>query len=96
MRQKTVPVDSFDANPWGLYNVHGNVWEWSEDCWNETNSGNPGNGSARTSGDCSRRVLRGGSWVSNPQGLRSAIRGRLTTDSRNGYLGFRVGRTLTP
>ena len=61
-RQRTVPVDSFAANPWGLYQVHGNVWEWTEDCWNDSNTGNPGNGSARTNGDCSRRVLRGGSW----------------------------------
>ena len=62
-RKATVAVDSFAANPWGLYNVHGNVWEWTEDCWNEKNAGNPGNGSARTNGDCGCRVLRGGSWV---------------------------------
>ena len=72
-RKATVPVDSFEANPWGLYQVHGNVWEWTEDCWNDSNTGNPGNGSARTTGDCSRRVLRGGSWVNSsaepPRGL---------------------------
>ena len=60
-RQRTVAVDSFEPNPWGLYNVHGNVWEWTEDCWNESNNGNRGNGTAQTTGDCGRRVVRGGS-----------------------------------
>ncbi len=95
-RQRTVPVDSFQANPWGLYNVHGNVWEWSEDWWNDSNSGNPGDGTARLSGDGSRRVLRGGSWFNLPLNLRSAYRIRFTTDYRFNLHGFRVGRTLTP
>jgi formylglycine-generating enzyme required for sulfatase activity len=95
-RQQTVPVDSFEPNPWGLYNVHGNVWEWIEDCWNESDSGNPGNGSARKTGDCGHRVVRGGSWVDNPGLLRSAFRSGVTTDGRSSYLGFRIGRTLTP
>jgi formylglycine-generating enzyme required for sulfatase activity len=93
-RQKTVPVDSFAANPWGLYNVHGNVWEWVQDCWNGSYSGAPSDGSAWTTGDCSRRVLRGGSCVNYPQLLRSAYRGRFTPDNRGSYVGFRVGRTL--
>ena len=59
-RNATLAVDSFRPNPWGLHNVHGNVWDWTEDCWNETNAGNPGDGSARSSGDCKLRVVRGG------------------------------------
>ncbi len=92
----TVPVGQYGANPWGLHDVHGNVWEWTEDCSNDSNKGNPGDGSARTTGDCSRRVVRGGSWISIPQGLRSAGRSRFTTDFRNYFLGFRVARTLNP
>ena len=95
-RMGTVTVDSFKANPWGLYNVHGNVWEWTEDCWNESNSGNPGNGSARNTGDCDIHVGRGGTWVDGPGGVRSADRLGNSSDERNSYLGFRVGRTLTP
>jgi formylglycine-generating enzyme required for sulfatase activity len=94
-RQATVPVDRFSANAWGLYNVHGNVWEWTEDCWNAS-SGNPGDGSARTSGDCGSRVLRGGSWYSIPRFLRSAGRLRFTPGNRNNDIGFRVARTLSP
>jgi formylglycine-generating enzyme required for sulfatase activity len=93
-RKVTVAVDSFSANPWGLYNVHGNVWEWAEDCWNDKNSGKPGSGSARTSGDCGSRVLRGGSWKNVPQYLRSAHRFGNSPVNRDDNLGFRVARTL--
>jgi len=71
---RTVPVDSFEPNPWGLYNVHGNVWEWTEDYWNDRNTSNPGDGRARMTGDCARRAVRGGSWFYYPQRLRSASR----------------------
>jgi formylglycine-generating enzyme required for sulfatase activity len=93
-RKASVPVDTFEANPWGLYNVHGNVLEWSEDCWNEKNAGNPGDGSARTSGDCNLRVLRGASWAGDPGFLRSALRFPSKPDIRNYNIGFRVARTL--
>jgi formylglycine-generating enzyme required for sulfatase activity len=95
-RQQTVPVDSFEANPWGLYNVHGNVWEWTEDCWNASNQDNPGNGSARTTGDCMRHVVRGGSWVDIPQFLRAAVRNGNVTGGRGYVIGFRLARTLNP
>jgi formylglycine-generating enzyme required for sulfatase activity len=93
-RQKAVPVDAFEPNPWGLYQVHGNVWEWTEDCWNDGYEGAPADGSAWTSGDSIRHVVRGGSWGSNPDSLRSANRHRLPSDYRGSGLGFRVARTL--
>jgi formylglycine-generating enzyme required for sulfatase activity len=91
---RTLPVDSFEPNPWGLYNVHGNVYEWTEDCWNDSNAGNPGDGRARTTGDCSRRVVRGGSWFNYPQVLRSANGDGWHADYRSDNLGFRLARTL--
>ena len=93
-RQATVPVNSFSPNPFGLYNVHGNVWEWVEDCWSENYSGAPIDGSAWTTGDCSYRVLRGGSWVSYPTGLRSAVRRENAPGGRRGDDGLRLARTL--
>ena len=94
--QRTMPVDSFEANPWGLFNVHGNVWEWTEDCWNDSNNGNPGNGRARTTGECKQRVVRGGSWSDEPRFLRSALRSGRSADDRFKYRGFRLARTLNP
>jgi formylglycine-generating enzyme required for sulfatase activity len=93
---QTVPVDSFDANPWGLLNVHGNVWEWTQDCWNESNQGHPGNGTERKAGDCKRRVIRGGAWNDAPQQLRAADRNSSTVLRRGNDLGFRLARTLNP
>jgi formylglycine-generating enzyme required for sulfatase activity len=95
-RARTVPVDSFEPNPWGLFNVHGNVWDWMADCWDDSNQGNPDNGSARTTGDCMYRVVRGGSWYFNPQDLRAASRNRYSTVIRGNDLGFRLARTLNP
>ena len=93
-RQKTVRVDNFHANSWGLYNVHGNVWDWTEDCWNDNNNGNPGDGNARTTGDCNKRIVRGGSWAYSPHYLRAAFRYWNQPHNRNSGQGFRVARTL--
>ena len=60
--RQTAPVGSFAANGFGLHDMHGNVWEWVADCWNGSYAGAPSDGSARESGNCSRRVLRGGAW----------------------------------
>ena len=91
----TAPVGLFEPNGFGLYDVLGNVWEWTQDCWNESYSGAPADGSAWSSGDCSQRVLRGGSWGNAPRDLRSAFRGRDSARDRdNRYLGFRVARTM--
>ncbi len=73
-RGQTVSVGSFSANGWGVHDMHGNVWEWVEDCWNESYVGAPSDGSAWGTGSCGRRVLRGGSWSSDPWFLRSADR----------------------
>ena len=77
-RRQTAPVGSFSANAYGVHDMHGNVWEWVEDCWNDSYAGAPSDGSAWRRGDCERRVLRGGSWI-YPRVLRSAVRFRLTT-----------------
>ncbi len=93
-RGKTTPVGSFPANPFGLHDMHGNVWEWCEDVWNANYNGAPTDGSPWLTGDASSRVLRGGSWLNDPQFLRSAYRGRYDPTSRLDYDGFRVARTL--
>jgi formylglycine-generating enzyme required for sulfatase activity len=93
-RRQTLPVNTFKPNPWGLYQVHGNVYDWTEDCFNETYQGAPSDGSAWTTGDCYRRGHRGGSWYSNPWALRSAARNRNFSLTRFDFIGFRVARTL--
>ena len=95
-RKRTTSVGIFASNRFGLHDVHGNVWEWTEDCWNDSYAGAPDDGAPWTRGDCSRRVLRGGSWYSEPGSLRSANRGRNTSDDRSSSSGFRIARTLTP
>ena len=88
----TAPVGSFPANPWGLHDMHGNVWEWVQDCGNESYDGAPTDGSAWTSGDCGPRVFRGGSWISDAWNLRSAGRPGSARTWREYYLGFRLAQ----
>ena len=95
----TAPVGSYGANGFGLYDVLGNVWEWVQDCGNDSYQGAPTDGRVWENGDCSWRVLRGGSWNNGPSGLRSAARLRYVSgnyDSHDSYLGFRITRTPTP
>ena len=116
--ESTVAVGSYPSNAFGLYDMHGNVWEWVEDCWHDDYTSAPTNGSAWLSGcrkgnesDCDPaadwckeliigkelRVLRGGSWSSVPEYLRSADRfWWLNASIRDDDSGFRVARTLTP
>jgi formylglycine-generating enzyme required for sulfatase activity len=95
--RKTHPVGEKRPNAFGLYDMHGNVWEWVGDCYHNSYDGSPSDGTVWwTAGDCSRRVVRGGSLNDNPQFLRSAARGGLFANDRYTNQGFRVGRTLTP
>ena len=94
-REKTVPVDSFNANPWGFYNVSGNVWEWVEDCHESALNGVPADGSPRpATANCANHTYRGGSHLSDPDSLRSAARLYGGNDERAGHVGLRVARRL--
>ena len=88
----TAPVGRYRANAFGLHDMLGNVWEWTQDCWNPDYTGAPVDGSARTGGDCTMRVVRGGSWEDGPLGLRSAYRVGSPVVIRVYIRGFRVAR----
>jgi formylglycine-generating enzyme required for sulfatase activity len=92
--KQTSPVGSFAANQFGLYDMAGNVLQWVQDCYRGNYDGAPTDGSAWTGGNCSNRVVRGGSWDNLPRVLRSAGRVGITSGDRDVDLGFRVGRTL--
>ena len=95
--EQTAPAGSFAANAWGLHDMHGNVYEWVEDCWHDSYARAPADGSAWTlGGDCGLRVLRGGSWLTLPHVVRSAHRSWLAVGHRDALVGFRLARTLTP
>jgi formylglycine-generating enzyme required for sulfatase activity len=89
---RAVPVGSFKANAFGLYDTAGNVWEWVEDCWHVTYEGAPTDGSAWVNGGCSLRVHRGGSWDVDPRFVRSAFRYWFDPGLRLVSNGFRVAR----
>jgi formylglycine-generating enzyme required for sulfatase activity len=95
--KQTSPVGSFKPNAFGLYDMHGNVWQWVEDVYHSGYKAAWKDGSAWIEGgDTSQRVDRGGSWNSDPRSLRAAQRGWNTAGYRHKFLGFRVARTLTP
>ncbi|MEM8639841.1 MAG: SUMF1/EgtB/PvdO family nonheme iron enzyme [Cyanobacteria bacterium P01_G01_bin.54] len=89
-REKTLPVGQFPANDWGLFDMHGNVWEWCADHLHENYEGAPIDGRAWIKEDGNHRMLRGGSWVNGPGDCRSARRFFVTPDSRSNDVGFRV------
>ncbi len=90
--KQTAPVGSFSTNAYGLFDMHGNVWEWVEDRWHESYEGAPSDGSAWVSGDDNRRVLRGGAWVNLPARVRSAFRSGDFSDNRDFIIGFRLAQ----
>ena len=97
-RGKTTPVGSFPPNAWGLYDVHGNIFEWTLDCWHTSYRGAPDDGTAWMNiGDnvnCQRRVLRGGSWSGRPQDIRSTARSHNDAEFKSIFIGFRVVRGI--
>ena len=90
----TKPVGLKEPNQFGLYDMIGNVWEWTQDCWNQSYWDAPTDGSAWMSGKCGLRVLRGGSWSDVPSLFRSAYRYTYPTSVLHFNLGFRVVRDL--
>ena len=91
----TAEVGSFPANRFRLHDMHGNVGEWVEDCWNATYRGAPADGSAHVTSACDDRNVRGGTWVTNQtRYLRSASRNAHAPGFRSVFIGFRVARTL--
>ena len=90
----TAPVGSYRPNAFGLHDMLGNAWEWTEDCWHLGYDGAPLEGAARLQGDCSNRVPRGASWNSHYRNVRSANRGTYQAAGRYYHIGFRVVRDL--
>ena len=91
---KTFPVGSYKPNPFGLFEVHGNVWEWVQDCWHPSHEGAPANGSARLSDACKYRTTRSGSWYYVSTNVRSTYRARFDPRAFSYGIGMRVLREL--
>jgi formylglycine-generating enzyme required for sulfatase activity len=95
-REQTLPVGSFAPNAFGLYDTHGNAWEWVQDCGNGNYVGAPTDGSAWMTGDCTSAVLRGGDWFDWGQLARSAQRLTRARSDHGFNHGFRVARSVEP
>ena len=101
-RRLLAPVQAFAANPFGLYGMLGNAWEWVEDCWHPTYAEAPADGGVWAGGDCSRHVVRGGSWSNLPIFVRAATRSGVPNNSEDKTVfsdysslsGFRLARDL--
>jgi len=91
---KTQEVGTYPANGYDLHDMHGNVAEWVQDCYNESYDGAPSDQRAWESGNCSERVIRGGSYLISPKDMRSASRSKFSTSGRYSFVGFRVARDL--
>lgn len=92
----TAPVGSFLANLFGLNDMLGNVFQWTEDCWYPDYTGAPVDGSARTEGNCTDHELRGGSWFSDPAYVRASYRNHFAANYRTSSVGIRLVREITP
>ena len=88
------PVKEYPPNPFGLFDLDGNLSEWVDDCWHDNYVRAPRDSSAWINPGCERRVIRGGSWGSAPDQVRSAYRLGVRADSRSARVGFRVARDL--
>jgi formylglycine-generating enzyme required for sulfatase activity len=94
MEDRPPPVGSFVANPFGLYDMNGSVWEWVADCWHASYKGAPADGSAWAAPNCQSRVIRGGSWREDGSYMLSTTRFKYDASVRQGQNGFRVARSL--
>ena len=92
--ESTQPVGSYPPNGAGLRDLAGNVWEWVEDCWNESFVDAPTDGTAWVSGNCRLRVIKGGSWMNDMPALSAANRGKMAVTLTRNFVGFRVAREL--
>jgi formylglycine-generating enzyme required for sulfatase activity len=91
---QSAPVGSFKANAFGLYDMLGNVFQWTEDCWTDNYQGAPIDGSAQAAGDCTQHELRGGSWFTQPDFVRTSYRNRFEGNYRSTSIGFRLIREM--
>lgn len=89
-------MGSFAANTFGLHDMMGNVFEWTQDCWRDTYANVPADGSAQGGGDCREHEMRGGSWFTAPTYVRRSYRNRFGEDYRSTSVGLRIVRDLSP